>query len=745
MPTQINFSSGELSSDFYASADMAQFQSGCAMAQNFIPGVYRVLKRRSGFLANGAAKFGDRKCRLIAYVRSDVDANVVELGDAYTRIWNIDGTPVLAAGVPYEVGGSPYAAADLDGLRWGMLGNCLVFFHADGREPWRLQKASDGTWNWALYAFNDGPWQAENIDQTITITATDYHAGANVTIAASKPIFNPGMVGNTQMRIRADRGLTGLPTWKADWDPIDNQLVVSNGRIYYTPDGASAAKTGNTPPQHDFGIVSDGGVRWTYLHDNSGTLVITGYTDAQTVTATVIRNLPTRGTSEVSGGQTIQVMADPAAVIPLDATFSWAFSAYSDYYGWPTAWPTLRAERLIVGGGRTSPDKYDGSQVAGYKAAGATFTPGLGTGLVLDDDGVQGFCSSESYQANWFSSGSMLICGTHGSENAIVGSSGEAEITPMAASPKAVSHNGSAPLRPVKAQDTLLYVVKGYASLRNLTVSPYDFPGTSEDLMPFAAHIGSRQLAEIDYCSGPAYQAWARLGDGGLAVFAYNREQNVKGWARQLLGGGFTVESLCVVPDTQGVDRLWISGYRAKGTGQRLVMMLSHPAALVRLEASRVYQGAATNTVNGADWLEGETILAMVGQGDGKYLQYEATVTGGSFTLPKAGTVIIYGLPYTSRYESLPLISYVGPGKYVRASRANLQAIGWEFTAGNVNSGERGDTDYSRDFDETNGIGIVDAVTKFTLPGDSELNPQVYVECANGFDLVIKSINVELA
>ncbi|BBF79919.1 hypothetical protein [Asticcacaulis excentricus] len=732
-----NFTSGELCPDLWGRSDLAQFQNGAKEMLNLIPQVTGPARRRAGFWFAGATRYADKPARLIEYVRALDEAYVIEIGDGYTGVWGVDGVRINLGGedAPYIPG--PYADEDLSGLRWKQMGDVIVFFHADGRKPKRLQKVSETSWNWGDYVFEDGPWFPENTDASKTISASAEKG--SVTLTATFPAFHAGMEG-AFFKLRSSTGLPGIQTWQSDYDPIGNEMRLSNGRVYYATNAASGDKTGNTPPQHDRGNGSDGVVDWTYLHDNSGVVQITSVLSATSATATVIRTLPTLGALNAGKRE-----YKPVNTYAIPDTPAWSESMYSDYRGWPSAWPELREERLIVGGSASAKDRFNASQSAGYYADKATFTPGLGTGTVQDDDAIQGFVGDDSFKAQAFVSTSLLIALTHGGEGVIVGDTGEAPLTPGGAKPRALSRFGCADVRPVKAQESVIWVTRGSRSIRDLTVSAYDYPGVSTDLSFIAKHIADKKFVEIAYAAAPYYQLWTRQADNSLASFVYNREQNIKGWTQQQLAGGMTVESLCVVPDALGNDRLWIVAKRRKGgADQRFVLWMSDPDDRMRLDlAGRRYDATPTGTVTVGAHLNGETLTVLIGDGDGRFASAgpNIVVSGGSITLPMEQTAkeIIWGLPYTWRYRSLPFTADDRQGRKFRPTEVSVAFEG-VFVRASVEGVDRWDWDVSRDLGDTEALTPRHRVETLNLGGADEEDPCIVIEGDDGFDFILKSI-----
>ena len=748
-----NFNSGEVGTNFWRRPDLAVFQNGCAKAQNFVPLVEGPLRRRAGFWHNGLPKLAGTACLVVEYVRAIDDAYVVELGDQYTRFWGVDGQPIKVGNAPYEIV-QPFGGVDLPGLRWKQLGNVILFFHKDGRRPQRLQKVSETSWNWSAYDFVDGPWQAENTDltRTIAVSAATSTPTEFVTVTSSFDLFTPQMIG-TRFRLRSSNGLPGVRTWQADETPRGNAVRLSNGRVYYADSHPDATKTGNTPPSHDLGKQGDGGIDWYYLHDGSGVIEVTAYTNARQVTAFAYNHLPTLGKDYGEGKGLEYRPTAPSTDYAIPATFAWSQAAYSDFSGWPTAWPELREERLIVGGGRQAPDKFDASQSAGYYANNASFKPGLGTGTVQADDGIQGFAGDDSFKIMGFVSAALMVAFTHGGEAAIVGDTAEAALTPGSAKPRALSRFGSADVRPIKAQDATLFVTRGNRSLRDLAPSAFDYPGPNSDTSFIAKHIGRRKFMEVAFTAAPDYMLWARLGDGGLASMVYNREQNVRGWSTHVLGGGCVVESLCVVPDVIGNDRLWAVVKRTKNNQvQRMIWMMSDPDDRMRLDGAVRYLGALDGNGNrakatavaGAAHLNGETVPVAAGPGDGRYAWAgHHLVTGGVVSLTEdAAEEIIVGLPYTSRFESLPLAQATAQGAKMRVATVDAAYEGVTVSAGTVNGGDP-DVFEDRLPTDIDALTPQEIVVSLTMASDHELDPRIFIEIDGVYDLTLKSYDVK--
>lgn len=738
------WNSGEIGEDAQALTDLQQHANGMAEGLNWIGLALGPLGRRPGTWYVGAPVYSDKVARPVPFVRSVDDCLMLELGHLYFRVRRADGTLVTepGSGLTIEIA-SPFTAADLEGLRWRQTGDVMLFFHRDGRRPMRLaRRLSDGTgWDWSEYSFLNGPWRAENADEAFTLAASGIRG--TVTVTASKALFEPGMVG-AEFRVRAATATPGLKTWTADWDPEDNELAISNGRIYRDADApGNTTKTGNTPPIHDRGTVSDGKKNWEYVHDGAGIVRITDVISQFTATAEVIRTLPTTG----DASHKLAAGANPA----FPATSVWAEAAYSDYRGWPSAWPDFRDERLVVGGGRSEPDKFDATRVAGFTADEADFTPGLGTGRVVDDDAVRGFVGSDSAQVLWLFDASRLLAGTHAGITTLSGGTLDDPLTPDKAKPRVLTGYGASEIQPQKAGDGGVLYVTVDGGLRELIVQA-DLTQAGADLGFLAPHIVARGLSEIAWTGAPEFILWARLADGGLASLVYNREQKVVGWNPHQLGGGWLVEFMATLPSSRTQSVLWLHVRRQKnGVTQRAILVMSRREEGLRLDAAERYAGVAANGVDGLDHLNGEAVCLMGANtpgGTGGWAEYrDQTVVDGAVSLPEGVTFteMVAGLSYTSRYVGLRF-DLAGPGttlgKRQRVTKLSIVAKGVSARAGVRVDGRDSLEPFGQR--QTSDLVVIPArsiVKDLVVSGGFDRDPRVVVEADGGFDLVLTALS----
>ncbi len=731
------FNVGELGPDGWSRGDLAQHSRGCVLGWNMIGRVMGPMGRRNGTWFCGHPKTSATPSRLVPFRRNSADALLLELGHLTMRVWTVNGAPVLSAGLPYERT-TPWTAAQLAGLRWRQVGDAMFFTHRDGLRPQTLRRFAPTDWALEETTFVDGPYLPENAGETHNLSLT------GTTLLSDQDFFRPGHVG-ALFRLRTGDGHPGV----LSWEPGETGVTVgvtrlSNGRVY---EARTAGTAGNTPPVHESGEVSDGGVNWKYLHDGAGVVKVTSVTSGFGAVVQLIRSPP----SAVSGG-----------------TRYWSEGAYSDLRGWPTAPPAVREERLVLAGGAFTPDRVDFTRTAGYRPTDLDFKPGLGTGRVVDDDAVRRFVGDEGDRIVWLAGSTFLMAGTTAGEFLISGGTVDDPIAPSSIVARPLGEYGSADVMPVLAHDGLIFTAAGAQDLRFIAVAP-DQSKTAGDLTYAAPHITGRGVAEITWMKQPHNLLWVRLADGGQASMSFHAEQNVIGWNRhglaattapteiQPLANGMVIESSCVVPGVAGRPRLFMIARRDKGgVPQRLILRMAEPEDRLFLDAAEAYAGAATNSLSGLDHLTGETITVMAateagaetapGRGWGQYRDRTVSGAGGA-TLPEGvtATAAYAGLPFLSRWEGLPP-ELAGPGsttgRKVRYTHAQIVVSAAVARIGTTGAEGDSGTDrlLSRRDGDIAGPVVRRQTWRSTLLGGAETEKRLFVETDDGWDLSILAL-----
>lgn len=623
--SQFNFSSGELSPNAWERTDLVHHRNGLELGQNLVPLVTGPLASRPGFLDRGAAAVETQPVTLIPFRKTDADALMLEFSDHAMRVWTAAGNIVMSGGTPYVLDPG-FGALSAQKLRWRQSGDVLFFTFSDGSSPpFTLERLADNNWVLVDPAVNDGPFLDENIGATIlTFSGT---TGA-VDITASAPVFLAGHAVSN-FRIRANDGNPSIMSWAEDVTVTNGELRLSDGKVYQAESiGGGSGNTGNTPLIHERGDATDGKVEWQFWHDGAGVVRITVVTDS------------THAHGNVIG----------PGVLPADLPTSyWAEGAWSAVYGYPSAWPEIWEERLVMAATPTRPDTVDLTRTNGFSPSVWDFKPGLGTGRVVDDDAIRRSVAGGRGRIVWMAVNTFLMAGTTEEELVIYGSQVDEPLAPASWVVRGVSDFGSADVPPVKAHGALLHVAADGKTLREIRMDRMG--GTAlRDLSVVADHIGARGLAWPAWCRSDNL-LWWRLADGGLACFGYHIEQDVMAWTRQALPAGWTVESVAAIPSNK-VDHLWIVAKRTKGgTPQRRIWRMSARADGVWMDGASQYSGAPATVISGLGLWEGETVQVVA---DG-YRAPDRTVAGGQIVLAEAASNVWVGQGLERLARSLPV------------------------------------------------------------------------------------------
>lgn len=331
---------------------------------------------------------------------------------------------------------------------------------------------------------------------------------------------------------------------------------------------------------------------------------------------------------------------------------AWAEGAWSTYRGFPRA-ITFFEQRLYFGGTSYQPQTLWGSAIGAYE----DHTPG-----VADDDAVNYTIASQKLNAiQWLVGQNLLFIGTSGAEYAAGDPSLPLTPTNVRITPQTT--HGSAYLQPVVASSAVLFLTRGQRKVRELVFNFQDDAYRAPDVTVLAEHITRSGIVGMAYAAEPDPMVFAVRSDGVLLSCAYDREQELVGWAREVTDG--VVESVAVIPATsgdEGSSQIWISVKRTiDGADVRYIEYFTPKFENDEIEiedacfvdSSLTYAGAATTTLTGLGHLEGETVQVL---GNGAELP-PVVVSGGEVTLQESVTQAVVGLGYTSTLKTLPGIT----------------------------------------------------------------------------------------
>lgn len=623
-PIQTNFNGGELSPTIEGRVDINKYTNGCYRMRGFIPLVQGPARRRSGTRFVAEVKNSANRTWLVPFKFSDDAAFALEFGDQYIRFYASHGQ-LISGGSPYEIS-SPYTATDLtasDGTfrLWFEQSGDVIYITHPIHAPRKLTRVTNTNWTLSIVDLKGGPFIGVDPDETRTVYASA-ETGNGITLTASAAIFDAGDVGS--LFLIEGKKLDGIKQWEPGKGVTALDERRSDGNVY---EAKNSATTGSIKPVHLEGARYDGdtGVQWEYLHSGYGIVRITAVGGGgTTATADVISRVPSQA---VGSG---------------NASTRWSKAEFSDARGWPSHITFFRERLVFVRG-----TKVWLSVVSDFE----NFANRDGAEVTADMAISIDIASSEINDVAWVAPADQLLVGTVGNEFAIGELASSDPLGPANIQAKQQTAHGSRQVRPIRVNDSILFVQKAGRKLRELRFTFESDSYATVDLTVLADHVTKGQIVQMAYQQEPHSIVWCACNNGELIGFTFNREQDVLGWHPHPIGGNGIVESVACIPSPDGArDELWMIVRRTiNGQTKRYVEYMERDFIQVEgmaaeeaffVDSGLTYDGAPATTISGLDHLEGETVQVLV---DGA-THPDRTVTGGQITLQREGSKVHAGL-----------------------------------------------------------------------------------------------------
>lgn len=726
-PVQTNFTAGELSDRLMGRVDIARYNNGAATIENLIPLVEGGVMRRAGLrqIAETENLLGSR---LVSYVFNKNEAYVIETGNAYARFFNSNGQVVDGSSNPVRVQ-TQYSNAEVFDLEYVQGQDSMLFAHPV-HPIQRLYRVSPTQWIIGDAPFDPLPFSeiGKRPGATITLSALS----GNVVVTPSSGVFLPSDVGRSIVAgsgvalITAHNGDGTVnatckttfsqlnwvtPTWKVSGSPQDPVCSLTKAPVGAQPDvyamgprqyvnsmaldPAHPVLTVQTAAPHGFSagdfinmsfFESDGidgnynvasilgansfTVPYTgtllgsaafgyiykfgtggsfapsdvgsYIRMNEGLLKIVAYVNAGRVTAQIVKTLSTSTTAEGSA-------------------WSLESTSWNPVDGYPASL-ALFQQRLIAAGTVSFPQAMWGS------STGTTYDMTIATD---DDDAFQFTASSDQVSPiKHLVTASTMGAFTDGVEFTVgVGNSGTIGPT-SAPNTKAQSTYGSSSARPLRVGNEIIFTQRGARKVRALS---YDFASDSflsVDLTALAQHISLGGIVDCAFQQEPTPVMWFVRADGVLISCTYDKQQDVKAWARHTTQGKF-LSVACIPSQTvdQG-DLVFVIVERTingviKHFVEKLETGLHTDCAITGTTTT------ATATWNNLGSLEGQTVDVKA---DGIYVG-TFTVTGGAITIPRTAFNIEVGLHYDSNVVLLPPVFNGATGTSIGSAQSTSKVL----------------------------------------------------------------------
>jgi len=576
--------------------------------------------RAPGTIYRGNTK-NNARARFLDFEFAANDALTLEFTDGFIRVWRYGHLIEASPGVPYELA-SPYLEAHLDSLQWEQSAD--VIYLADGASPiQKLSRFALDNWTIAAAHYKSGPFRVQNLDEAITIQASAMTG--TITLTGAGNPFDASHVGGLIRLQPVD--YTNIPLWSSNTAIAIGEQMRVDGNVYQLTAGAN---TGVSPPLHSEGtqlVDKSKGTTWKFVSDGSGIVEVTGFTDANTVTANVVKPVP-------------QACVD-------DPTYRWSESAWSARYGYPKA-VAIFDQSFVAAGTPTSPRTVWFSTLGDFE----DFEPSI----EADGSFAYGISGSDSQNGiNWLRRGRKgIYIGALGEVFRGFSGVGSQRIGPTTFDTELEATDGTNAARPISPYGYPVFITKDGNRVQELRYSFEEDGGSPLELSSPSNHLGAEGngFAEIVWQSSPLRLAWVRRNIGDLAVMLYDPKEDVLGWAVYTLASG-VVETLSVTPAAAGGNDILTMVVRREIDGQTVRFVEEQAltyGSLIGNEpiyeanhffASSVFiQDPAQATFN-IGHLVGEEVYAWTDEGEfGPFV----VPAGGNITLPVACKHVIIGL-----------------------------------------------------------------------------------------------------
>ncbi len=657
------FNAGEFSSLLLGRQDIAKYGSALFVCLNGIPLTQGGWTRRPGTAYLHQCKHNAKLARVLPFQYSVEQTYILEFGEQYIRFFTehgiltrasqaISGITKANPAVVTYVGADTYANGDrvyISGVVGMTQVNNREFIVAGvdtAANTFQLTDSDGNNVNSTAYTtYSSAGTVAEIFEVTTAFTETDL---ADIRITQSADVLyitHPDFPPQQLVRVSAlSWTLSDLVFTDGPYDSL-NTTTTTLTPSAATGAGVTLTASAITGINDDTGFQTTDVDRLIRLKEGSvwGYCVITGRTSTTVVTVTVLSTLTN---------------TNPKT--------NWRLGVYSDTTGFPSC-STFFDDRLFFAGAALYPQRLDGSKTSNY----TTFSPSGTDGTVAADNGVSFTLNADDVNAiKWMAPNEKgLLAGTSRGEWQIKASSLNEAITPTNISAKPSTRYGSADVAPVAAGKAILFVQRAARKVREFAYV-FEVDGfKAPDMTLLSEHITRPSVIEVCYQEQPQAIMWGARSDGVLLGLTYERDQDVVAWHRHELGGQSNaagdeipvVESVAAVPTPDATrDELYMVVQRyVNGHERRYIEYMSKLWETEDEQEDAFYvdcgwtviNGSPSATVTGLWHLEGEAVGVYV---DGSK-HNNVTITNGTATLDRTGTIVSLGYFYESDGQTMPL------------------------------------------------------------------------------------------
>ena len=582
-------------------------------------------------------------------------------GTSWSKVFTFTGDPEVSTAVV-----SPDGTSVIFG--GGFLGDSWSSVYTTGTiTPVPPVPSPDEPFGWKIvpFDFQNGPFDEinTNADDLLDISGST----GDITIKSENlDLFTPDMVG-LPIYIKQHPGYS-VSAWQVNGAYNVGNTVIWGQNYYicvnaYTVPGQTYGIAGTYPPTvtEPGAHCKDGnpGIEWEYLHSGFGIAVITGYTDARNVSATVVVRLPTTNNPDVP-----------------DNTYLWALCAWGSFQGWPSTTAYFQ-DRQLFGNTPRLPMNMWWSRTGGFNDFGVdnpvqddnAITYQLLPTAIGQVPAIRHFLEL-SYLLVFTSGGIWMVQGAEGTKQDIV--------TPGSINLKNQGGNLVSHVPPLKINNYAIFLQEKGNQVRTLGYSFMENAFIGRDVTIMSNHLLQfNTITEWAFQEIPYSCVWSIRNDGILLSLTFLPEQQVEAWARHDTQGKF--ESISCVTETDSltglpmdsvyfivnrnlfdhIDEIGRPVYKNFRCIERMALRhFQDQRDAYFVDCGITFDGRADNSTathfTGADHLAGQTVSILA---DGFVIPQFVMPYNGEFDTSNPAQVVHVGLPYTSAFETLDLSS----------------------------------------------------------------------------------------
>lgn len=651
------FSAGELTPELFGRIDLAKRQEGLALCRNFITLPHGPAINRAGTEYVSTVKNPAVVTRVIPFSYNNTQTFAIELGAGYFR-WKSNAASLLYSTPAAYNGGTAYAIGDM-AASGGVNYYCIAA--TTGNAP------PNATY-WYAMPTNPNIYEIPNPYAAADLMDIHYVQSADV-LTLVHPSYPPMEL----RRYGATNWRTALPSFVPPANVLTGVTATAaptSGAVTYSYVVTAVATDGlqesvASPPVTCVNLLTVAG--------NLNTITWTDPSPAGTNVRYYVYKLLNglygyigqagSGAGFIDNNITPDVTKTPP--------ISDASSAFNSAGSYPAAVSYFQQRRIFAG---------TNSQPQNLWATRSGTESNMSYTIPVQSDNriAIRIAAREASAIRHIVPAGQLLLLTASCEWKCGASNGDV-LTPTSISVAPQSYIGANNVAPVVVNNIVLYAAARGGHIRELSYSWQASSYVSGDVSLMAPHLFDyNSVVDMAYARGPVPILWAISSTGQLLGMTYVPEQQVSAWHRHDTAASGVFESCCVVTENNEdmlylVVRRTINGSTTRYIERMHTRQFTTVADAFFVDSGATYSGAATKTVTGLTWLEGQTVNIL---GDGSVFPAQ-TVTGGSITIDQACSKITVGLPITARAQTLPVVAQmdgaVGQGRQKNVNKIWLR------------------------------------------------------------------------